>query len=74
MFLGLPVGVKGYKRWIKESNVFKVITSRDVIFKKDLMPCLSDKLTGTVEEEVDFAEFEVEDLDSNPPNGDEKQT
>ncbi|KAL5549287.1 hypothetical protein UlMin_004518 [Ulmus minor] len=47
VFLGYPEGTKGYRLWMKDSKGYKVIVSRDVVFKEDVMPCLSDCITGT---------------------------
>ena len=50
-FLGFLEGTKGYK----------VIVNRDVVFKKDVIFCLSDCIVGTsAQQKEDSAKFEVE--------------
>ena len=39
VFLGYPLGVKGYRVWLRDQKEFKVIISRDVIFDESKMPC-----------------------------------
>ncbi|KAK4839417.1 hypothetical protein QYF36_021773 [Acer negundo] len=39
VFLGYPLGVKGYIIWLGDQKGFKVIISRDVIFDEATIPC-----------------------------------
>lgn len=39
VFLGYPIGVKGYRLWVREEHGYKVIISRDVVFDELFMPC-----------------------------------
>ena len=39
VFLGYPLGVKGYRLWLREQKGFRVIISRDVVFDESRMPC-----------------------------------
>ena len=41
VFLGYPEGTKGCRLWMKDSKGYKVIISRDVVSKEDVMPYLS---------------------------------
>ncbi|KAL5569169.1 hypothetical protein UlMin_025744 [Ulmus minor] len=61
VFLGYPKGTKGYRLWMKDSKGYKVIVSRDVVFKEDVMPCLSDCIAETgAQHEESSDQFEVE--------------
>ncbi|KAL0320000.1 UNVERIFIED_CONTAM: hypothetical protein Sradi_5261500 [Sesamum radiatum] len=42
VFIGYPNGVKGYRLWVRSQPGLKIITSRDVTFNEQEMPCLSD--------------------------------
>lgn len=46
VFLWYPDRVKGYMMWVKDLKGYKTIISKDVIFDKDNMLCLSDKFTS----------------------------
>ncbi|KAL0404290.1 UNVERIFIED_CONTAM: hypothetical protein Sradi_2069800 [Sesamum radiatum] len=39
--IGYPEGVKGYRLWLRSQPGFKVIVSRDVVFNKSEILCLS---------------------------------
>ena len=45
VFLGYPLGVKGYRLWLRDQKDYKVIISRDVIFDETRMPCKDIDLT-----------------------------
>ena len=47
IFLGYPQGTKGYRLWVRDTNGYKVIVSRDVIFDEHSMPCRSVNVVGT---------------------------
>ncbi|KAL2248445.1 UNVERIFIED_CONTAM: Retrovirus-related Pol polyprotein from transposon TNT 1-94 [Sesamum indicum] len=40
VFIGYPVGVKGYRLWVRSQPSFKVLISRDVTFNENEIPCL----------------------------------
>ena len=69
IFLDYPQGTKGYRLWVRETNGYKVIVSRDVVFDEYTMPCRSVNAAGTsiridqVKRSYDLP-FEVE-TDSN---------
>ncbi|KAL0367537.1 UNVERIFIED_CONTAM: Retrovirus-related Pol polyprotein from transposon TNT 1-94 [Sesamum radiatum] len=50
VFIGYPSGVKGYRLWLRNQPGLKIITSRDVTFNEQEMPCL----TETPTKETDF--------------------
>ncbi|KAL5579868.1 hypothetical protein UlMin_012310 [Ulmus minor] len=61
VFLGYPEGTKGYRLWMKDSKGYKTIVSRDVVFKEDVMPCLSECIAETgAQHEESSDQFEVE--------------
>lgn len=45
-FLGYRRDVKGYKLWIRDGQVFRVIISMDVIFDEESMSCWVDNKVG----------------------------
>ena len=47
IFLGYPQGTKGYRLWVRDTNGYKVIVSRDVVFYEHSMPCRSVNVAGT---------------------------
>ncbi|KAL0374317.1 UNVERIFIED_CONTAM: Retrovirus-related Pol polyprotein from transposon TNT 1-94 [Sesamum radiatum] len=63
VFIGYPNGIKGYRLWVRNQPVLKIITSRDVTFNEHEMPCLSD----TSKKEIDFnIENNFNKIDLNP--------
>ncbi|KAL0367337.1 UNVERIFIED_CONTAM: Retrovirus-related Pol polyprotein from transposon TNT 1-94 [Sesamum radiatum] len=50
VFIGYPNGVKGYRLWVRSQPGLRIITSRDVTFNEQEMPCLNN----TSKEEIDF--------------------
>ncbi|KAL5565472.1 hypothetical protein UlMin_028636 [Ulmus minor] len=61
VFLGYLEGTKGYRLWMKDSKGYKTIVSRDVVFKEDVMPCLSECIAKTsAQHEESSDQFEVE--------------
>ena len=47
IFLGYPQGTKGYRLWVRDTNGYKVIVSRDVVFDEHSMPCRSVNVAST---------------------------
>ncbi|KAL2252587.1 UNVERIFIED_CONTAM: Retrovirus-related Pol polyprotein from transposon TNT 1-94 [Sesamum indicum] len=56
VFIGYPVGIKGYRLWDRSQPGYKVIISRNVTFNEDEMPCLSK--SETTENDLTFNEME----------------
>lgn len=66
VMLGYPTGVKGYKLWCYETD--KVVISRDVIFREDVMPLLKSG-SSSRNLKSDVTEFEVEHADRGNGSG-----
>ncbi|KAL2251361.1 UNVERIFIED_CONTAM: Retrovirus-related Pol polyprotein from transposon TNT 1-94 [Sesamum indicum] len=56
VFIGYPMGVKGYRLWVHSHPGFKVLISRDVTFNENEMPCLEK--TQNLEKEKTFNKVE----------------
>lgn len=46
IFIGYPEGTKGYSLWVKDKHGLKTIISRDVVFKEDDFPYVTNSLTS----------------------------
>ncbi|KAL2251634.1 UNVERIFIED_CONTAM: Retrovirus-related Pol polyprotein from transposon TNT 1-94 [Sesamum indicum] len=66
VFIGYPIGVKGYRLWLRNQPGFKVVVSRDVIFNESEMPCLNtaSKTTENYNIENTFNKVEPNTLDN----------
>ncbi|KAK1562771.1 hypothetical protein Q3G72_016700 [Acer saccharum] len=70
VFLGYPLGVKGYRVWLRDQKGFKLIISRDVIFDESKMPCKNldqptEFKTDPLKDDVNTIQVEV----GSPPHG-----
>ncbi|KAL0451864.1 UNVERIFIED_CONTAM: Retrovirus-related Pol polyprotein from transposon TNT 1-94 [Sesamum latifolium] len=54
IFIGYPIGVKGYRLWLRSQPGFKVIISRDVTFNETEMPCLSSSSKTHTEYDIKY--------------------
>ena len=64
VFLGYPLGVKGYRLWLRDQKGFKVIISRDVVFDESRMPCKdidlpSENITDPLKDDVNHIHVEA---------------
>ncbi|KAL0456140.1 UNVERIFIED_CONTAM: Retrovirus-related Pol polyprotein from transposon TNT 1-94 [Sesamum latifolium] len=66
IFIGYPIGVKGYRLWLRSQPGFKVIISRDVTFNEIEMPCLSSshKNHHNSDTESIFNKVETDQIDN----------
>ncbi|KAL2241037.1 UNVERIFIED_CONTAM: Retrovirus-related Pol polyprotein from transposon TNT 1-94 [Sesamum indicum] len=71
VFIGYPMGVKGYRLWVRSQLGFKVLISRDVTFNENEMPCLEK--TQTLEKEKTFNKVE-NNLRDNQQEGELENT
>ncbi|KAL2251745.1 UNVERIFIED_CONTAM: Retrovirus-related Pol polyprotein from transposon TNT 1-94 [Sesamum indicum] len=71
VFIGYPMGVKGYRLWVRSKPGFKVLISRDVTFNENEMPCLEK--TQTLEKEKTFNKVE-NNLGDNQQEGELENT
>ncbi|KAL2243405.1 UNVERIFIED_CONTAM: Retrovirus-related Pol polyprotein from transposon TNT 1-94 [Sesamum indicum] len=71
VFIGYPMGVKGYRLWVRSQPGFKVLISRDVTFNENEMPCLEK--TQTLEKEKTFNKVE-NNLRDNQQEGELENT
>ncbi|CAA2996851.1 retrovirus-related Pol poly from transposon TNT 1-94 [Olea europaea subsp. europaea] len=72
VFLGCGERVKGYRLWVKEIKVYKIILSRNVVFNEFNMPCLKFEnnatKSGHTENERRETEIEVQNTDETDLN------
>lgn len=59
MFLGYPEGIKGYRLWARGHGGYKMITSRNVAFNEEEMPCLEKQMSADPEN-PNVTRFQVE--------------
>ncbi|KAL2241729.1 UNVERIFIED_CONTAM: Retrovirus-related Pol polyprotein from transposon TNT 1-94 [Sesamum indicum] len=71
VFIGYPMGVKGYRLWVRSQPGFKVLISRDVTFNENEMPCLEKN--QNLEKEQTFIKVE-NNLGDNQQEGESENT
>ncbi|KAL0361623.1 UNVERIFIED_CONTAM: hypothetical protein Sradi_3846800 [Sesamum radiatum] len=66
VFIGYPIGVKGYRLWLRSQPGFKVIISRDVTFNENEMPCLSSSPKNHTDSDIEsiFNKVEIDQIDN----------
>ncbi|KAL0286479.1 UNVERIFIED_CONTAM: hypothetical protein Sradi_7146800 [Sesamum radiatum] len=66
IFIDYPIGVKGYRLWLRNQPGFKVIISRDVTFNETEMPCLSSSPKTHTESDIEsiFNKVETDNVDN----------
>ncbi|KAL0402478.1 UNVERIFIED_CONTAM: Retrovirus-related Pol polyprotein from transposon TNT 1-94 [Sesamum latifolium] len=66
IFIGYPIGVNGYRLWLRSQPGFKVIISRDVTFNETEMSCLSSshKNQHSTDIESIFNKVETDQIDN----------
>ncbi|KAK4397943.1 Retrovirus-related Pol polyprotein from transposon TNT 1-94 [Sesamum angolense] len=61
IFIGYPVGVKGYRLWLRNQPGYKVIVSRDVTFNESEFPCLANSSKKDLDHNIESTFNKVED-------------
>ncbi|KAL0383829.1 UNVERIFIED_CONTAM: hypothetical protein Slati_4561400 [Sesamum latifolium] len=66
IFIGYPIGVKGYRLWLRSQLGFKVIISRDVTFNETEMSCLSSSPKNHIDSDIEniFNKVETDKVDN----------
>ncbi|KAL2232763.1 UNVERIFIED_CONTAM: hypothetical protein Sindi_1456300, partial [Sesamum indicum] len=78
VYIGYPEEVKGYRLWLRRQPGFKMIISRDVVFNKSKLPCLSKTTRKdedyNVESTFNKVEKPIEDNQQEEENREERNT
>ncbi|KAL0458605.1 UNVERIFIED_CONTAM: Retrovirus-related Pol polyprotein from transposon TNT 1-94 [Sesamum latifolium] len=73
IFIGYPIGVKGYRLWLRSQPSFKVIISRDVTFNETEMPCLSSSHKNHHNSDIESIFNKVETDQTDNQQGEENE-
>ncbi|KAK4392578.1 Retrovirus-related Pol polyprotein from transposon TNT 1-94 [Sesamum angolense] len=71
IFIGYPVGVKGYRLWLRNQPGYKVIVSRDVTFNESEFPCLANSSKKDLDHNIESTFNKVEDNPEDNQQGEE---